>query len=262
MVFVFRFQDDDDIFGLDTQPSPRAKSPGGPGATKSTPAPQGMEWLEAAAADSNHTPSTTTSVASATPAAVTATPSAASPSKPSPSTAAVTPAKPPTPQRKASADAGSVTPQKPPVPSSNTAPSPRAWLGLGSDSDDDDLFKPKKSSARSAALPQSPALSGAASASPRVFPKKPGKKDGASPKPSPSGSAVVTKGDSDEAEEDDWLARAKSRRQQMLAKDSARSTGSVDMGTPNASARSGGMGGEAGFHDDGQSMKVDLSSLV
>ncbi|KAK3709195.1 hypothetical protein RRG08_030872 [Elysia crispata] len=260
-----RFQDDDDIFGLDTQPSPRAKSSGSAG--KISSAPQGMEWLETATADSNRTPSTTTSVASGPPAAIAST-AAASPSKPSTSTTAGTPAKPPTPQKKTageSAPGSTNTPQKPPVP--NTAPSPRAWLGLGSDSDDDDLFKPKKSSARSAALPQSPALSGPASASPRVLPKKPSKKDGSSPKPSPSGSAIVTKGDSDDdAEEDDWLARARSRRQQMLAKDSARSTGSVENATPSASARSRGadntIEGDLGMHDDGQSIKVDLSSLI
>ncbi|GFR58727.1 FAS-binding factor 1 homolog [Elysia marginata] len=261
-----RFQDDDDIFGLDTQPSPRAKSPGG--ANKISSAPQGMEWLEAATADSTKTPSTTTSVTSATATATAlASAPAVSPSKTTPPAASVTQAKPPTPQKKTGADSvptsGNNTSQKPSV--SNTAPSPRAWLGLGSDSDDDDLFKPKKSSARSAALPQSPALSGTASASPRVLPKKPSKKDSISPKPSPAGSAVVTKGDSDDdAEEDDWLARARSRRQQMLAKDSARSTGSIENATPNASARSGGIGagGDFGMHDDGQSIKVDLSSLI
>ncbi|RUS83716.1 hypothetical protein EGW08_008512, partial [Elysia chlorotica] len=219
-----RFQDDDDIFGLDTQP----KSPGGAG--KISSAPQGMEWLEAATTD-NRTPPTTATASSATPSTPTAAAptGSASPTKPSPAPGAVvTPAKPPTPQKKTTGDpapAQAGSPQKPTV--SNAAPSPRAWLGLGSDSDDEDFFKPKKSSARSAALPQSPALSGTASASPRVFPKKPGKKEGGSPKPSPSSSTAVVKGDSDDdAGEDDWLARARSRRQQMLAKDSARSTGS------------------------------------
>ncbi|GFN87251.1 fas-binding factor 1 homolog [Plakobranchus ocellatus] len=250
-----RFQDDDDIFGLDTQPSPRTKSPGGAVSTIG-PTPQGMEWLESATVESVKTPSSANSVAPASP-AITSTPKESAPKHTS-STAGTVPAKPPTPQKKAGGDSGTVvsTPQRQTV--TNTAPSPRAWLGLGSDSDDDDLFKPKKSSARSAALPQSPATS----ASPRVVHKKQSKKDASSPKPSP---AAATKEDSDDdAEEDDWLARARSRRQQMLAKDSARSAGSMDGPTPTASARSAAPDTNVGVdtHDDGQSIKVDLSSLI
>lgn len=88
----------------------------------------------------------------------------------------------------------------------------RAWLGLEDSESDGELFKPKKSTARSATLPQSPAVS-SASASPKILPKKPTKK-AASSKESPPASHH-----SKDDDEDDWLARAKSRRQQMLAKE-------------------------------------------
>ena len=56
-------------------------------------------------------------------------------------------------------------------------PSPRAWLGLeSSESDGDDLFKPKFSSARKESLPQSPSVT---SPAPR---KKIQKKEPQSPK--------------------------------------------------------------------------------
>ncbi|XP_005109995.2 fas-binding factor 1 [Aplysia californica] len=230
-----RFQDDDDIFGLDTRPSPRAKSPG----SRPKPPPD-MDWLET---EASKPPAQT---------------SAASPVKPSGQASSVA-SKPPTPNKADSASKPPESPRKtankdslaPSTPVSNTAPSPRAWLGLeDSDSDGEEMFKPKRSAARVATLPQSPVVS--ASPSPRIPPKKLGKKEPASPKVS------TPTGNNNNDDDDDWLARARSRRQQMLSKDENKDKSSK--------SASGGEGGEdlTGREPDlqGQSMRMDLSSLI
>ncbi|CAL1530619.1 unnamed protein product [Lymnaea stagnalis] len=231
-----RFQDDDDIFGIDSRPSPRTKSPG----SRAKPPPD-MEWLELAA---NTPPATTaTSMPSSPPVTATTTTSA--------STMNSVVTKPPTPAaaskldspRKSAAKEGAGAPPK--IPVANTTQSPKAWLGLQDSESDDELFKPKKSSVRSASLPQSPALS--AQASPRIFPKKPNKRDSSSPKPSPAVS--VSK---DDTEDDDWLTRARQRRQQMLAKEEGKLAGE------------GGSSQMLSGQDkvDGDVVKVDMSSTV
>lgn len=161
-----------------------------------------MDWLELA---------TNTGVSTST----SPTASLVTPAAPTPAPAAVTPsttAKPPpanklpeSPRKSLPKD---VTPAK---PAASTTQSAKDWLGLGDSESDEELFKPKKSSVHSASLPHSPALS--AQASPRVYPKKP-KKDASSPK-----SSTGVKEDEDQ---DDWLARARSRRQQMLAKETSK----------------------------------------
>lgn len=241
-----RFQDDDDIFGLDTKPSPRLKSP----ATKGRLPPPDMEWLEMAA---EKPPATTVSSVNAQAGSM----SGAIPTSASPGTlrkAATIADKPPTPPKQDSASRSPGSPQK----LGGKNPSPRAWLGLAdSDSDGEEFFMPKKSSARSAALPQGPASS--LTASPKVTPKKPTKKDNLSPKvplsPGGDGGDDVGGGDDDD---DDWLARAKSRRLQMLKREESKDELKAGAGveTPNEISGSGRLG------DGAESLRVDLSSVT
>uniref|UniRef100_A0A2C9LKY0 Fas-binding factor 1 C-terminal domain-containing protein n=1 Tax=Biomphalaria glabrata TaxID=6526 RepID=A0A2C9LKY0_BIOGL len=199
-----RFQDDDDIFGLDSRPSPRTKSPG-----SRNKASLDMDWLELAS--SNPATATSTSSTPGTAAAVSTT--VASSTKPPVPTTAVTTKPPDSPKKSPVATSQQASAAK--LPPTNTGQSPKAWLGLADSESDDELFKPKKSSVRSASLPQSPIVS--ATASPRVVHKKPTKKD-TSPKP---GSSVSE----NKEEEDDWLAKVKSQRQQVLAKEKSEETG-------------------------------------
>ena len=60
----------------------------------------------------------------------------------------------------------------------------------------------------------------------------------------------------DKDDDDDWLARARSRRQQMLKKEETGST------QDSKSASVADVGDADNLHPDSQSLKVDLSSVM
>ncbi|BFZ02757.1 hypothetical protein BsWGS_05795 [Bradybaena similaris] len=210
-----RFQDDDDIFGLESRPSPRSK----PSGVKKTP--PDMDWLELVAKpDEPAAVKTTTASQQGMPNTATAEVVASAHKLPEKSSQKV-----PESHRKAVGNENDSTVSTASNKSSSIAKAgsnARAWLGLEDSESDGELFKPKKSTARSATLPQSPAVS-SASASPKILPKKPTKKAPSS-KESPPASHH-----SKDDDEDDWLARAKSRRQQMLAKEEGKGTADTSL---------------------------------